>query len=329
MKDISIIVPAFNAAPFIERCIMSLLDQDLPPESYEIIVTDDASSDDTAAILDRMSSTASNLCVLHNEHNRGIACTRNRGLEVAEGRYILFVDADDWWEPRTMGQVIAAMERDSLDMAAFGHYFNDENGERCMEVDPAISHGRVISGAEYIASGMKQYGVWAYMYRRSLLEENGLRMDSDFAEDLLFNAKAFAMCRRIRFCGLHCYHYGHNPASVSRDFDMRHLFTYIDVADEMQRFASSLSDPETARRLIRHRECDIYMVMRRALRENTGFEERLARHIRAKRHLHPVECSALDWRRRLFNFDPRLYVWIYKHTHAHCLRRNRRQMATA
>ena len=93
---ISIIVPVYNVAPFLSRCLDSLVGQTY--ENLEIICVDDGSTDGSAAILDACAAKDSRIKVIHQE-NAGVSVARNRGLDAATGEFVTFVDADDWLEP--------------------------------------------------------------------------------------------------------------------------------------------------------------------------------------------------------------------------------------
>ena len=96
MNDlISVIVPAYNAEAFIERCLNSLLRQTY--ENLEIICINDASTDNTAQTVKKINDPRIRL--INNEQNLGISLTRNRGMEIARGKYIGFIDSDDFVDP--------------------------------------------------------------------------------------------------------------------------------------------------------------------------------------------------------------------------------------
>ena len=90
---ISVIVPVYNQELYLGRCLRSLLSQSYPPNRYEIIVIDDGSIDKTAYALSQFGDS---ICVLRNEENQGLPYSLNRGLKVAEGEFIVRVDADDY-----------------------------------------------------------------------------------------------------------------------------------------------------------------------------------------------------------------------------------------
>lgn len=105
---ISIIVPIYNTPKdYIQKCISSLLKQTY--SSYEILLVDDGSNEDVADYCDELSHKDLRIRVYHQK-NRGVSSARNLGLEVAEGEYIAFVDADDWVEPDYIEKLLSAIE---------------------------------------------------------------------------------------------------------------------------------------------------------------------------------------------------------------------------
>ena len=131
---LSIIVPIYNVAPYLRKCVDSLLAQDI--SDYEIILVDDGSTDNSGAIADelvdafRLSPLASRLemRVIH-QSNSGLSEARNTGTREAKGQYILFVDSDDYLQPNTLGTVLNQAERDNLDVLRFRYQNVKESGE--------------------------------------------------------------------------------------------------------------------------------------------------------------------------------------------------------
>jgi glycosyltransferase involved in cell wall biosynthesis len=102
---VSVVMPAYNVAWCIGRAIDSVLAQDF--RSYELIVVNDGSTDDTRAVLDRYGEAV----VLIDQSNRGMSAARNRGIRQARGTYIAFLDADDWWVPEKLSRQVELMTR--------------------------------------------------------------------------------------------------------------------------------------------------------------------------------------------------------------------------
>lgn len=130
---LSIIVPVYNVAPYLRKCVDSLLTQDI--SDYEIILVDDGSTDNSGAIADeilnahRPSPIAH--CQIKVEHqlNGGLSSARNTGISLATGKYILFVDSDDYLQPNTLGTLLEQADRDNLDVLRFRYQNVKENGE--------------------------------------------------------------------------------------------------------------------------------------------------------------------------------------------------------
>ena len=144
---LSIIVPVYNVAPYLRKCVDSLLTQDI--SDYEIILVDDGSTDDSGAIADEFVSEAMGnrqwaidnetnsqspianrptLRVIH-QSNAGLSAARNTGIVAAQGEYILFVDSDDCLQPNTLGALLEQAERDQLDVLRFRYQNVKESGE--------------------------------------------------------------------------------------------------------------------------------------------------------------------------------------------------------
>ncbi len=131
---LSIIVPIYNVALYLRKCVDSLLAQDI--SDYEIILVDDGSTDDSGAIADELvhafslSPLASRLQlrVIH-QSNAGLSAARNTGIAAAIGDYIMFVDSDDYLQPNVLGALMEQVERDNLDVLRFRYQNVRESGE--------------------------------------------------------------------------------------------------------------------------------------------------------------------------------------------------------
>ena len=123
---LSIIVPIYNVAPYLRKCVDSLLMQDI--SDYEIILVDDGSPDECPQICDEYAGKYDNIRVAHQE-NAGLSAARNSGINVATGDYIMFVDSDDYLQPNTLGALMEQVERDNLDVLRFRYQNVRESGE--------------------------------------------------------------------------------------------------------------------------------------------------------------------------------------------------------
>lgn len=123
MTKLSFIVPVYNVAPYLRKCVDSLLAQDY--DDYEIILVDDGSTDDSWQIIQEYVSRFRGLederiRGIHQE-NEGLSAARNAGIAAARGAYLCFVDSDDYWQPNVLGGLMAQVERENLDVLRFDY----------------------------------------------------------------------------------------------------------------------------------------------------------------------------------------------------------------
>jgi glycosyltransferase involved in cell wall biosynthesis len=150
MSDlVSVIVPAHNAAPFLEETVRSALAQTYP--QLEILVVDDASRDETAAIAARIEASDPRVRVLRFLKNVGAARARNVGIEAATGRYIAFLDADDVWLPEKTERQVALLEASGAALCYTGYRTMDEHGTRKQTV---IHVPRTVTYAELLRTNV-------------------------------------------------------------------------------------------------------------------------------------------------------------------------------
>lgn len=168
---LSFIVPVYNVAPYLRKCVNSLLAQDY--SDYEIILVDDGSTDNSGAICDEYASpsfvnslTRSVVIKVLHQPNAGLSAARNSGIKAAIGEYICFVDSDDYWEPNVLGGLMIQTERENLDVLRFDYQnvnesseiFNPNKSPRYID-----SKGEVVDGQTYLNTRMG-YACYAVMY---------------------------------------------------------------------------------------------------------------------------------------------------------------------
>ena len=185
--DISVIIPAYNCANSIKRCIDSVLKQ--TDINVETIVIDDGSTDETLRICEDISKTTSTVKVIHQENN-GISSARNAGLDIAKGKYISFLDSDDIIAPNGLEAMLTAITTNNVD-AVIGEYqsiYEDGTVLQRGTIPENIS-GKIIDSKEYwILNSKKETNflftvVWGKLFKKEIWES--LRFDDGarFAED--------------------------------------------------------------------------------------------------------------------------------------------------
>lgn len=138
------VMPAYNSADFIETAIVSVVKQNLP---VELIIIDDASADDTMAVVlacqEKLADSPVRWKVIRHSQNQGISASRNEGTFAASGKYVAFLDSDDWWAEGKLARQIAQMEKTGAVLCSTGREFADHDGTltgRTVGVKPSITY---------------------------------------------------------------------------------------------------------------------------------------------------------------------------------------------
>lgn len=202
---LSIIIPAYKVADYIEKCIRSLEDQDIPKSDYEIIVTNDGSPDNCREIVEKLQEEFSNI-ILINQENQGVSMARNNAIVIAKGNYILPMDPDDYVVPNTFGTILSKVELKDLDILYLGFEIFDVNQKSIWKTDYSKHKNIIYDGVEgyFQARGFEVKDPdrsWAILYRKDMLMNYSINYPKDvpFLEDGLFLAKVFAVATKVGF----------------------------------------------------------------------------------------------------------------------------------
>lgn len=210
---ISVIVPVYNAAPYLERCLQGIVNQDYRP--IEIILVNDGSSDASREICETWAAKYDFISVVHQE-NHGQAHARNRGLELARGEYICFVDADDYLAEKALTILLENLEFREADMAVGNFYFVSEDNSKKQLAAPLKDALR--SGLQATEDLLYQRNIetspCGRLYRRSLTE--GIRFpEGRIYEDLATVYRYTLKAKRVAYCAEPVYHYVYRSESTS------------------------------------------------------------------------------------------------------------------
>lgn len=207
MPKLSVIVPCRNVQDFAPDMLRSLARNAGP--GTEFLLVDDYSTDATSDILRQAERDLPQTTVLAHETNRGISQARNTGLEHARGEYVTFLDGDDWYAPGYLAELVAAIERLGCDFVRTDHV-QATGRARVVRRAPARRRGVVLDPRDGIAPAematMVDYPfVWAGIYRRSMLEDRGLRFAPSLrtAEDRVFTWQLYLRSASCATVGLH------------------------------------------------------------------------------------------------------------------------------
>ena len=239
--QLSFVIPAYNASTTIVRCLNSICSLPLNECDFEIICIDDCSNDNTIAIIEEYAKLHSNIKLLCQEVNQRQGAARNRGVSIARGKYIMFVDSDDEIDKGVLDALQLA-EDNNLDMVAM-HYVNVDEKGNISEKEPVTIDG-VFSG---IAMQEKHpywgSAPWPYFFKNSFLKnaeypfaEGVLYEDSDFVAVHLYHAK------RMMYSEICSYRMHYNAYSTTHTMSYKHVSDYYILGTRMLKFYESLPD---------------------------------------------------------------------------------------
>ena len=218
---LSFIVPFYNVEPYIEECIRSLYAQDIPWDEYEVICVDDCSPDGSRAIVERLQREYPTLQLLTTPENLRQGGARNMALDVARGRYVFFVDSDDYIKPNCLAALLKQAENENLDILDFD-FESDAIGEsNGMYKNPVSYSMGVCTGDDYVFDSRihwanKCSSVCAMLIRRDFIETHNLRfVEKKQFEDTDFSMKMFSSAKRVMHIGDRLYLYRHHTSSAT------------------------------------------------------------------------------------------------------------------
>ncbi len=217
---VSVIIPVYNVAPYLRECLNSVINQTL--WDIEIICVNDGSTDDSPAILGEYRSRDSRIIVI-NQENRGLSSARNRGLKYAKGKYIYFLDSDDYVDLEVLEKSARVADENDLDAAVFGYNVISESGDRLPhpfkghEMEASV---RFSSGIEYMKlaknQGTYMTPVWVTLWRHGFLDENALGFKEGILhEDVLFSFQAYMAAGNIVYIPEKLYYYRKRPSAIT------------------------------------------------------------------------------------------------------------------
>lgn len=221
---LSIIVPVYNVEAYLQKCVDSLLAQDLPASDYEIILVDDGATDGSGALCDTLAAARGNIRVIHQE-NRGLSGARNAGIPVAFGEYIIFVDSDDFLEPNVLGGLVKEMEDKQLDILRFNYQNVDMDGgvfEPNKYSKPFVDYsGEVCDGETFLNErlGFACYA-WQFIVKSSILHQEGNGFQEGiYFEDVEWTPRILLQAGRVASTDTVVYDYLYRTGSIARNTD--------------------------------------------------------------------------------------------------------------
>ena len=200
---VSVVIPVYNAQEGIKQCLDSLLNQTF--KDYEIILLNDGSTDNTLEVIKSYASKNDCIRVIDKE-NEGVAKTRNKGIHLAKGEYIVFIDNDDFVDSDYLERFYNAIDQEQLDIVLGGYKRVNQDLKTLFKQDLTQSEW-----SKYII-----VAPWARIYRTSFLIDNEIEFfDYPIGEDVIFTLSAYNLTEKIKIIEYNGYNWYFNEKSIS------------------------------------------------------------------------------------------------------------------
>jgi len=235
----SLIIPVYNVELYVEKCLLSCLAQDIPINDYEIIIINDGSEDRSIDIVCSIAKNYSNVKIITQE-NKGLSNARNKGLSLAKGLYIWFIDSDDSIHDHCLGGIWNTLSYRLPDALIIGA------ADIFMEKPISRQDFSILSkpdnpGIELLSKSFYQACVPFTIYNREFLIKFGLKFkEGIFHEDSEFTPRAYYYAKLVSIYPEVIYYVNKNPNSITRSLNHKKAYDRIIVANSLSIFMRNI-----------------------------------------------------------------------------------------
>lgn len=266
---VSIIVPVYNAKKCINRCIDSIMNQTY--KNFEVILVDDGSTDGSDLICNDYACKYPNIQVFH-QSNAGVSNARNTGITHSKGKYLAFVDADDYVGPDFLYLLIPKYNSDFVYANSYyvGNHPCITDEEYKAEIFDKPSFEK-----HFCKIPLAKLSPWNKLYRRSIVERYHIRFNEKlyYGEDTLFVLEFLNYCDSILLCGLVPYYYD-DSNSKYKDLTHSYLFYWLEncitsYRNIISKWESSLLESDTLNAIVSFQRNNYYWILKSLINDNT------------------------------------------------------------
>lgn len=233
-KKFSIIIPAYNVQDYIAKAIESVLDQDF--ESYELIVIDDCSTDDTVNVVNKYNSVK----LIRHKENKASGGARNTGLDNASGEYVIFLDADDYlYDNNVLSKINKLINNQDVDVVYLGFKIGGNRNETIIPTEETCTKSCKAGGDIYP-------NVWSKCWNLNFLNKNHIRfVEKRYYEDVLFVYNAIMKVEKYLIADfpVHTYISGRKN-SMTTTLNLKNVYDTVDNIKDMLEIKKRENTPE-------------------------------------------------------------------------------------
>lgn len=242
MKFLSIIIPHYNLPKeLLMRCIDSIIAQKMPDDSYEIIVVDDGSRERPYWVLDTYTDRPIRL--IEDEHG-GLSCARNKGIDEAIGKYIMFIDSDDCLLPNSINGCIETLHTESPQILRYKHRVCKTEKEILKPNNKKYKTSNTISGASYMAQNNLPGAAWLYFFKKEIIIKHNIRFingiyheDEDFTTRLHYYATTLVDSNTVLYN--YCTRDNSITTGHNKEIIKKRIYDHLNILKELTTFRST------------------------------------------------------------------------------------------
>ena len=202
--EVTVIVPVYNSEKYIKKCIESILNQTF--KKFELLIINDGSKDNSQKIIEEYQKKDPERIVIVNQENKGVSRTRNEAIKMANGKYLMFIDNDDYIDKDYRETFVNAIKENDLDVVLGGYRRPNEEGKVIKELH--------LKDEEW--SKFMIFAPWAKIYKKEYLINNDITfLPVNIGEDVYFNIQAMFLSEKIKIIDYVGYNWFFNTKSVS------------------------------------------------------------------------------------------------------------------
>lgn len=251
MRKISVIVPIYNTEDYLLSCLTSIKKQTIYQE-LEIILVNDGSKDNSLKLIEKFIQQENNKNIkLINKENEGLSATRNKGIKLATGKYVYFLDSDDFIEEDYLEKMYEVIEKDKSQVLFTNYYFYyvDESRKKAIENIQEDIYSN-INGIEFLKkvlmNGFYHSGVCVCLYNREFLIKENLFFNEKlrYSEEQEFTPRVLLKAKNVKYKNLCKYYYRQHSTSMTKKIDIKKVEYLIEVYNSLKKEGEGINIKE-------------------------------------------------------------------------------------
>lgn len=258
LPKISVVIPVYNVENYLHRCVDSVLNQTF--QDFEIILINDGSKDSSGEICDEYAKQDKRIKVIHKKNAR-VSAARNDGIRMAKGKYLSFIDSDDWIEPEMYQEMVNKAEELNLDiiMCDYKKKSKDYEEKRTQPIRGGYYSKDDIKKELFNCLIMFDYiefpptiSNWVCLFNLEFLKKHNLYYDEDihYSEDSILGSKIMFHAKNFYYLkGCHFYNYFYNPNSTTNTYNGKKWNAYLEINERLIKYFGKANEFDFSRQI--------------------------------------------------------------------------------